>query len=240
LAGQSLVDGSVNVAIGGLALATCVSGNTNTVVGHSAMEGGTGNGNSILGYNAGKALTTGSYNTIVGYYNGLTTESNRVILADGQQSVVLDTAPGYSVALYGASIQAGTGITFPATQSASANANTLDDYEEGTWTPTDNSGASLTFTDNGSQYTKVGRAVTINFEIAWPTTADTNNVSVSLPIPSGGTNRTGMTVFSNVVGEVNIYTAGGANFILYNDIGTRITNATMSGKYLIVSLTYFV
>ena len=29
----------------------------------------------------------------------------------------------------------GSGITFPATQSASTNANTLDDYEEGTWTP---------------------------------------------------------------------------------------------------------
>jgi hypothetical protein len=27
------------------------------------------------------------------------------------------------------------GITFPATQVASADANTLDDYEEGTWTP---------------------------------------------------------------------------------------------------------
>jgi hypothetical protein len=30
----------------------------------------------------------------------------------------------------------GSGISFPATQSASTNANTLDDYEEGTWTPT--------------------------------------------------------------------------------------------------------
>jgi hypothetical protein len=30
----------------------------------------------------------------------------------------------------------GAGITFPATQSDSSNANTLDDYEEGTWTPT--------------------------------------------------------------------------------------------------------
>jgi hypothetical protein len=29
----------------------------------------------------------------------------------------------------------GAGITFPATQSASTDANTLDDYEEGTWTP---------------------------------------------------------------------------------------------------------
>jgi hypothetical protein len=32
----------------------------------------------------------------------------------------------------------GSGISFPATQSASSDANTLDDYEEGTWTPTVN------------------------------------------------------------------------------------------------------
>ena len=29
----------------------------------------------------------------------------------------------------------GAGISFPATQSTSTDANTLDDYEEGTWTP---------------------------------------------------------------------------------------------------------
>ena len=44
-----------------------------------------------------------------------------------------------ALALYGASVSAnGVGITFPATQSASTDANTLDDYEEGTWTPTFN------------------------------------------------------------------------------------------------------
>ncbi len=133
----------------------------------------------------------------------------------------------------------GAGITFPATQSASSDANTLDDYEEGTWTPTDNSGAGLTFTLNCRQYTKIGRAVTINLEFTWPTTADTNNVTISLPFSSNSNNRAGMTAFSNVVGEVNIYASGGANFILFNDVGTQITNATMSGKYLIVSLTYF-
>jgi hypothetical protein len=50
-------------------------------------------------------------------------------------------------------------ITFPATQVASAGANTLDDYEEGTWTPTVNSvnlGAV-------GRYTKVGRLVSISF-----------------------------------------------------------------------------
>jgi hypothetical protein len=50
------------------------------------------------------------------------------------------------------------GIAFPATQSASADANTLDDYEEGTWTPTVNSGTI----DTGNKgYIKVGRLVTV-------------------------------------------------------------------------------
>jgi len=40
-----------------------------------------------------------------------------------------------TIALQGASPASGIGITFPATQTASSNANTLDDYEEGTWTP---------------------------------------------------------------------------------------------------------
>jgi hypothetical protein len=55
----------------------------------------------------------------------------------------------------------GSGITFPASQSASSNANTLDDYEEGTWTPvaTPASG-SATFSTSGV-YTKIGNVVTL-------------------------------------------------------------------------------
>jgi hypothetical protein len=58
----------------------------------------------------------------------------------------------------------GTGITFPATQSASTNANTLDDYEEGTWTPTiRGSTVSGTYTPSTTTayYTKVGNVVTV-------------------------------------------------------------------------------
>ena len=60
----------------------------------------------------------------------------------------------------------GAGITFPATQSASSNANTLDDYEEGTWTPTATSqGGSITsYTANGS-YVKIGKSVFVRAEI---------------------------------------------------------------------------
>lgn len=53
------------------------------------------------------------------------------------------------------------GLTFPATQVDSANANTLDDYEEGSWTPAIYYGATLAGIYNvGGTYTKVGRLVT--------------------------------------------------------------------------------
>jgi hypothetical protein len=57
-------------------------------------------------------------------------------------------------------------IKFPATQNASANANTLDDYEEGTFTPTitASSGAFTTVSGTGF-YTKVGRVITLQGEV---------------------------------------------------------------------------
>ena len=61
------------------------------------------------------------------------------------------------------------GITFPATQSASSNANTLDDYEEGTWTPViggTTSESGQTYSGQTGNYTKVGRLVTVNFRVA--------------------------------------------------------------------------
>ena len=55
----------------------------------------------------------------------------------------------------------GAGITFPATQSASSDANTLDDYEEGTWTPTQGTFDTWTSPVFSATYTKIGRLVTV-------------------------------------------------------------------------------
>jgi hypothetical protein len=53
------------------------------------------------------------------------------------------------------------GIRFPATQSASTNVNTLDDYEEGTWTPVyqglNGSIGSTAYIIQRGRYTKIGR-----------------------------------------------------------------------------------
>ena len=63
-------------------------------------------------------------------------------------------------------------VVFPATQNASANANTLDDYEEGTWTPsiTLSSGTATAPTVLGT-YTKTGRQVTLTLSILFTTTS---------------------------------------------------------------------
>ena len=56
------------------------------------------------------------------------------------------------------------GITFPATQVASSQANTLDDYEEGTWTPVltaTGSAPTVSYLTQEGKYTKVGNTVTI-------------------------------------------------------------------------------
>jgi hypothetical protein len=62
----------------------------------------------------------------------------------------------------GSTTATGTGIAFPATQSASSDVNTLDDYEEGAWTPSSIVGTNLTGVSwSAGNYTKVGRLVTL-------------------------------------------------------------------------------
>lgn len=48
-------------------------------------------------------------------------------------------------------------IAFPATQNPSSDPNTLDDYEEGAWTPS--VGGTATYTTQTGTYTKIGRLV---------------------------------------------------------------------------------
>jgi hypothetical protein len=60
------------------------------------------------------------------------------------------------------------GIKFQASQSASTDANTLDDYEEGTWTPTLTFGGGSTGMTYGGQlgtYVKIGKLVWLNCRV---------------------------------------------------------------------------
>lgn len=65
-------------------------------------------------------------------------------------------------------IYANNGIAFPATQASSADANTLDDYEEGSWTPNFYFAGGQTASTQGytsGRYVKIGKQVTCWFFI---------------------------------------------------------------------------
>jgi hypothetical protein len=101
------------------------------------------------------------------------------------------------------------GIKFPATQAASSNANTLDEYEEGTFSPviTGSSGAG-TYTQQEGIYVKVGKLVTVNF---WMALSTKNTLA-------------GDIFFSNLPFTVSNASAGGGGFRPSPSI--RTTNLT--------------
>ena len=90
----------------------------------------------------------------------------------------------------------GAGITFPATQSASTDANTLDDYEEGTWTPTLNfsgGAGSLSYATRNGTYTKIGRVVYLAMDIVFSKGTASGTLDTVSGIPF---NASGMTFSS--------------------------------------------
>jgi hypothetical protein len=105
----------------------------------------------------------------------------------------------------------GTGITFPATASASTNANTLDDYEEGNFGGNSANdlfvpitSGTITMGRGNMAYTKIGRICNIRGEI---------NVS-SVASPVGGTKIN--LPFTTATSSVDRNAYGGAKIITYN------------------------
>jgi hypothetical protein len=90
----------------------------------------------------------------------------------------------------------GVGVTFPSTQVASTNANCLDDYEEGTYTPTvSTTGGSITLSAsyNTLSYVKVGQLVTITGRVrVSAVSSPTGSLSFTIPFnTSAGTQESG-------------------------------------------------
>jgi hypothetical protein len=149
----------------------------------------------------------------------------------------------------------GAGITFPATQSASTDANTLDDYEEGTWTPAGvltTAGTSAS-SDVVGTYTKVGRLVTVATNFTFTKGTGTGNFSVSgLPFTVGSAQtytavalqceRVGAAL--NVVGAYVNPSTTNLNFLLMpqGTTATALLTDTALGTTAAIrfSVTYFV
>jgi hypothetical protein len=99
--------------------------------------------------------TGASWNTYLAFY---TNNSTGVSTTAVQEKMRL-TSGGTLYLTYGQ-------IEFPATQVASSGPNTLDDYEEGTWTPTLSAASSsptVTYNYRSGVYRKIGSMVYVQF-----------------------------------------------------------------------------
>jgi hypothetical protein len=130
------------------------------------------------------------------------------------------------------------GITFPATQVASAGANTLDDYEEGTWTPTGN---GVTYTANAGKYTKIGDFVFCAYALTFPSTASASGAQIQgLPFAISGAQPRGTTTVSETNSGVNpimMALSGTTAFIRDADNNDR-PNSAFSLDFLIGMIIY--
>ena len=180
----------------------------------------------------------GTYVTPTTLNNGTLPASVTTLGASGLSSFT--GASSNSAASAGTLAVRGGQVGFPATQVASTDPNTLDDYEEGTWTPSDLSGAGLTFSTATGHYTKVGRLVTASFDVTYPVTASVNNARVSLPFTSvAGDGNSGAYITLTNVGTPFTCITVGAALQFYDSGLTPKTNANFSLKIIRGVATYF-
>jgi hypothetical protein len=133
------------------------------------------------------------------YYAGTNGSGENVVVAHEFVSdapstgTVLARINSYGIGLGANTPSSGTGITFPATQSASTDANTLDDYEEGTFTPTIQFGGGSTGISYSSQvgrYTKIGKCVTFNLYCAMSSKGSSTGTFLIYGLPFTSQNTT--------------------------------------------------
>jgi hypothetical protein len=139
----------------------------------------------------------------------------------------------------------GIGITFPASQSASSNANTLDDYEEGTFSPsvTSTAGSITTSSVLSAKYTKIGNAVNICVDVSIANIGTASGgLLISMPFTTASASAAyGREYNSAGYGMDGRVAASDTSLQLYNtktDNGNAFAGG--SGIAFVINLTYFI
>ncbi len=132
--------------------------------------------------------------------------------------------------LYGLAV--GGQIKFPASQNPSADPNTLDDYEEGTWTPTLGFGGNsvnMTYAIQNGYYTKVGHIVHVMGRITLTNKGTSTGIMQMRSLPFRCKNVSGYSVPLTI----NFTNVSFADFVWgdvrQNDYTTSIMEITNAG-----------
>ena len=133
---------------------------------------------------------------------------------------------------------AGKGIVLGAT--SNTDANTLEDYEEGTWTPS----TPINMTAAEGTYVKVGNLVTAHFNVTFPSSSDSGTTALMAgPFNSGGANKYG----GGFLSYENALDSGNQTIMMYNQAAnqfvfisgnTGLTLADVSGHQFLGTLVY--
>ena len=134
------------------------------------------------------------------------------------------------------------GVTF---NGDTAAANALDDYEEGTWTPADGSGAGMSLTVWEAFYTKIGRKVYIEIGFLIPSNSSSAVVRITgLPFTakSGADSTGGFTLTGSNSGRLDYWLVdrGESRFgcSTFSNVGTP--NSSYSNKQIKLNGSYTV
>ena len=169
--------------------------------------------------------------------------NNYMRFATGNTEVVRFTSAGNVTVALGniTPSTAAKGINFTAnTPAAGMTSQLLNWYEEGTWTPVDNSGAGLSLTVAFAKYTKVGRQVSYIASITYPVTASASAASLTgFPFTAGNAIFGQVNYTTTSTANLN-YMSGNTTALFLLKPGVNTTNVQMSGATLVFSGTYFV
>ena len=124
------------------------------------------------------------------------------------------------------------------------SANKLDDYEEGTWTPTGN---TVTYTSNSGIYTKIGNLVTVTFTIGVPTTSSGSQLKIGgLPFAESSVNLQGQSItHAGSLGYCTFTKASesrvainNTDLVFYDNSSSTLTEGDASGATVRGTITY--
>ena len=278
--GLDLVGGYNNTSVGYSAGSNLTGGNSCTALGYNADYSGTGAVNeTVIGSGAtGQAdnsVTLGNADVTKLYIapDCGTSATQSIVFKDtgGEQGQVVYDHGNEQFQFYvGGAIKAriesggaiyldGGGIKFPASQVAHADANTMDDYEEGEYNPTLTGSSSGSLGMNTSfdtlSYTKIGRQCTVTGMLHITSDSSLNGeLNISLPFAVAGTTETsdnsvGACGFAGIGSAINgtpvVRCAGGTQYadimVTPNDGGStfQLTHDYLdSNFYLFITASF--
>ena len=131
-----------------------------------------------------------AFNSISNQY--ITADASNLYLGTANLARLTIASTGAATFSSGISVGGATattgGIQFPATQVAIADANNLDDYEEGTWTPTaifSAGNGDLSYSFQLGRYVKIGKFVACTAYLLFSESTSSGNLSIGgLPFAS--------------------------------------------------------